>query len=492
MRHPFRGFVAALLCLIAVAAAAQDEAPDTVANPSLLPKAILAMRGEQGSTTQLQIVFDRTRDGETIAPLTVWIGADYFALVDGPRVTITDLRLRRRLIVDRQAGTLVNLSLYGDVMLRRIELVRRLGIARALAREEAKNKRGPAPPESLDRFWIESELGLPSPGKGPSKVVDLQQDGNAYRYFHAGQDVVTLVPSDTPIPARVQHSWEAFIRHTLPLHPDIARGLADDRLVPARLDYISEANGKAETITLNLRHATVASADFPLPADLSLLLLPTGENDPEVALMRQVLPHMFEAVANRAPDRTGQIAAFRTAIDGDFKRGRKFEATLRLAELALRWGKSAAACKSGEDAGPCQSKQQIDRMLRDDPRSMAMFEAISTQNSEPAHALEILRKLDRGDTDSGYVIDIFLARLLSESGDRGAAARAFAAAFAGDPFIPSLYRDLGDHFTLVSRLDLAWLCYDLGRALPNRRLPDALSGIDTIEQDLVKAYPEMF
>jgi hypothetical protein len=492
VRHPFRRALAALLCLVAAVASARDEAPVAFANPSLLPKAILAMRGDEAHRTQLQIVFDRTRDGETIAPLTVWVGYDYFALVDGPRVTITDLKLRRRLIVDRQAGTLVNLSLYGDVMLRRIELVRRLGIAHALATEEAKIKRGPAPPESLDRFWIESEVGLPSPDKGPSKIIDLQQDGNAYRYFHAGQDVATLVPSDTPIPERLQHSWEAFIRHTLPIHPDIARGLVDDRLVPARLDYISETSGNAETIALNLRSAKVTSADFPLPADLSLLLLPVGGNDPEVALMGQVLPHMFEAVANRATDRDGQIAAFHTAIDSDFKRGKKFAATLRLAELALRWGKSAAACQSGDDAGPCDSKQQIDRMLRDDPRSTALFDAISTQNSDPAHALDILRKLDRSDVDNGYVVDIFLARLLSEAGERRAAAQSFAAAFAGDPFIPSLYRDLGDHFTLVSRLDLAWLCYDLGRALPNRRVPDALTGIDGIERNLAKAYPEMF
>jgi hypothetical protein len=491
VRHPIRCAVAALLCLIAAAASADDDVPDTVANPSLLPKALLALRGEESDQTQLRIVFDRTQDGETIAPLTVWVGADYFALVDGQRMTITDLRLRRRLIVDRQASTLVNLSLYGDVMLRRIELVRRLGIAHALAKEEAKDKRAPAPPESLDRFWIESELGIPSPDKGPGKMIQIEQDGNAFRFFHAGQDVATLTQSDTPISARVEHGWAAFVRDTVPVHPEIARWLIDDRLVPARLDFISEVHGKTETVTLSLRSATVTDADFPLPANLSLRLLPVSENDPDVALMGQVMPHMFEAVANRAVDRTGQIAAFRAAIDSDFKRGRKFEAALRLAELALRWGRAAASCK-GEDAGPCESKQQIDRALRDDPRSVALFEAISSQHREPAHALDILRNLDRSGIENGYVVDIFLARLLSEAGERRAAAQSFAAAFAGDPFIPSLYRDLGDHFTLVSRLDLSWLCYDLGRALPNRQAPDALTGIDTIEQNLAKAYPMMF
>ncbi len=93
---------------------------------------------------------------------------------------------------------------------------------------------------------------------------------------------------------------------------------------------------------------------------------------------------------------------------------------------------------------------------------------------------------------NGYVVDLFLARLYSERGDRVAAAKSFAAAFAGDPDIVALYRELGDHFARVSRLDLAWLCYDMGRVLPNRETPDALTGIDDIEQELADAYPALF
>jgi hypothetical protein len=458
------------------------------ANPTLLPKTILALRGDESDRTQLQLVFDRTRDGEAMPPLTAWIGADYFALVDGERVTITDLRLRRRFVVDRRAGTLVNFSLYGDVMFRRVELVRRIEIATALTKEPDHA----ALPESLDRFWIESELGIAGADKLPA-AMEQRQEGDTTQFLYGKQKVAAVTPSDTAIPRGLGHSYVTFLRRTLPLHPSIARWLGQTDHVPKQLEFISEARGKAEKMTLHLRSAATIDADFPMPPHLTLVLLPWGTNDPDVALMREILPHVTEAMAQgAAADRATRIAEYRAAIDRDFKEGRKFAAALRLTELALRWGRSATECDPSKDAGPCLNKPDIDRMLRDDQRSVAIFKATALQDRQPAKALTIWRDLDRHDVPNGYVVDIFLARLLSERGDRAGAARAFASAFAGDPGIVVLYRELGDHFARVSRLDLAWLCYDLGRALPNRSVPDALSAIDDVEQDLAEAYPDLF
>jgi hypothetical protein len=484
----FRLVFAALLCIGACATWAQEQTGVSASDPMLLPKTILALRGDQGDRARLELTFDRTRDGEAAAPLTVWIGADYFASIEGERLTIVDLRLIRRFVVNRRTGTLVNLSLYGDVMFRRVELVRRLEIATALAKEPDR----PVLPQSLDRYWIESELGIDGPGKLPA-ATGLEQDGATTRFLYGGRKVASATLGDTAVPRDLAHSYGAFLRRSLPLHPSIARWLGQSSQVPSRLEFSSEARGKTEKISLRLKSAATVSADYPMPRRLSLVLLPWGERDPEVALMREILPHVAEAMAARATDGAGQIEDYRAAIDRDFKVGHKFAAALRLTELALRWGRSATQCETGkDDGGPCRGKQDIDRMLRDDPRSVAMFKATALQESQPAKALAIWRDLDRHDVPNGYVVDIFVARLLSERGDRVGAARSFVAAFTGDPSIVVLYRELGDHFARVSRLDLAWLCYDLGRALPNRTTPDALSGIDIVEQELAKTYPDMF
>jgi hypothetical protein len=480
VRRLFRAAAVALLCVCTAAA----HAADLAANPTLLPKTLMALRGEQRDRTQLQLVFDRSRDGHATAPLRVWLGADYFATVDGTRLNITDLRLQRRFVVDRQDGSLVNLSLYGDVMFRRIEVLRRQQIAAALGKQASH----PDMPQGLHRFWIESELGITAAGK--PLVAALKQDGATTRFRWQGEEVAAIVPGDTEIPGALAHSYRTFLHRTLPLHPSIADWLGQLGNVPSRLEFISEATGKAQRVALRLRSARTVDADFPLPPHLTLVLLPWSVNDPDVALMRKMLPTIDAAVTQPEKQaRSAAIAADRAVVDSDFANGRKFAAALGLAELALRWGRDATNC---DDGGRCRSKNEIDRLLRDDPRSIVMFQATDLQRRQPGKALALWRALDRSDLPNAYMIDVFLAPLLSEGGDRAGAAKSFAAAFAGDPRLPLLYRELGDHFTRVSRLDLAWLCYDLGRALPDRTPPDALSAIDTVEQKLAETYPYLF
>ncbi len=486
MRFLARVGLALLLCLGSSIGRAAERSGALAANPMLLAPIILALRGSERDPTQLRLVFDRARNGDVGEPLTAWIGADYFALVDADRLTIIDLKLLRRFVVDRQAGTFVNLSLYGDVMFRRLELARRMKIATALAKKGGDGEL----PQSLDQFWIESELGIGAPGK-PEDAAVAQQGGNRTQFLHNGQEVATAMLGDTGVPANLSHSYAAFLRRTLPLHPSIARWLSDKGQVPKELAFTSEARGESDRIMLRLRSATMVSADFPMPPHLTLVMLPWGTDDPDVALLRDVLPHMLEALAVRADDRASDIARYQAAITRDFADGHKFAAAMRLTELALRWGRSATQCIRGPD-GSCRKKDEIEHLLGDEPRAVAMFKAAALQDHDPAKALAIWRSLDRHDVANGYVVDIFLARLFSESDDRVAAAKSFAAAFAGDPGIILLYRELGDHFARVSRLDLAWLCYDLGRALPNRETPDAMTGIDNIEQDLSQTNPEMF
>jgi hypothetical protein len=483
--------IALVACLLAGAAGMRcgAAAAAAIADPTLLPRDILAMRGEEANDRQLRLVFDKTEDGKAVAPLTVAVGADYFDVIDGPRQSIEDLKLHRRYVVDDGKRTLVNLSLFGEVMFRRVELLRRMEIAQAMKRQP---NHAPVP-ESLDRFWIESELGITVQGRQQSREpIAEKQQGERIGFYYHGREVASFEASGRLIPDGLNHGYLAFLRSALPLHPVIARDIAAKAEIPARLQFISEASGKARTIVLTLKSVAVADAPFPLPRHLTLVLLPEGSGDPETALMRRILPDMIEATAGRAQGGPRSVMDYRRAIDSAIRRGQAFEAVLRLTELALQWGRDAAACTPDDGLGPCHPRREINRLIRDDPRSTALFKAAELEDGAPQKALAIWRGLDGQDVPGDYVVDIFLAQLLSKRDDRKAAAEAFAAAFAGNPYIPLLYRELGNHFARVSRLDLAWLCYDLGRALPHRRDGDALAGIDEVEREMVGAYPDLF
>jgi len=479
----------AFLLLATFGAAAARAEDGAIANPTMLPGALRAMRGDQGDTSQLRLTFERFSDGRTGAPLTAWIGSDYFALMSEDGETIYDFRLRRRLVVDRKAQSLVNLSLYGDVIFRQIELTRRIEIAQVIEKKTADQPL----PESLESFWIESELSLPRPGQDAPELEQRTGGEGVVRFLHAGNVVAAFKPGTQAVSRALRHSYAAFLRYRLPLHPRIARAIADTGYVPAQLDYVSEAKGEAEKVALRLKEARTLNEDYPLPQSLSLVLLPSGNQDPDVLLLRKVMPNMVDAIGARAaagPPRS--VADYRKAIDAALKDKKNFEATLLLTALALQWGRGAAACEKADDAAPCHTKDEIEHAVGADKRSLAMFDAMSLQGNEAEKAIAIWRGLDRGGVADGYVVDIFLARLLSVRGQREEAAKSFAAAFAGNPYIATLYRDLGDHYARTSRTDLAWLSYDLGRALPNRAAPDALSSIDQLEQELAKQYPELF
>ncbi|MGH6988340.1 MAG: tetratricopeptide repeat protein [Stellaceae bacterium] len=459
-----------------------------IANPALLPGQILALRGGERNDQQLRLVFDRTENGTPAAPLKVDIGADYFTVIDGSKESIDDLKLHRHFIVDNDKKTLVNLSLFGEVMFRRVELLRRIRLAQSLA----KPPNHPPLPQSLDRFWIESELGMTWRGrKEPAALVAQRRQGNKVQFAYHGQEVASFVPSGRVVPGGLGHSFLAFLRNQLPIHPRIIDVVAGGGEIPQRLQFISEAKGTGERIVLTLRQTDVVHADFPLPPHLTLVLVPGGTGDPDAALMRQVLPDMVNAIAGRANGGPRSITTYRVAIDRAIRHNHRFEAVLRLTELALQWGRDAAACDPGDGLGPCHSRREIDRLIHDDSRSTALFKAAALENSAPDSAIRVWRGVTGQDVPGDYVVDIFLARLLSQEGKRQAAAEAFVRAYAGDPYIPLLYRELGNHFARASRFDFAWLCYDLGRALPKRRDHDALEGIDEVEREMLRVYPDL-
>ena len=474
------GFV---LCLTGGAVAAERP----IAAPMLTASQILALRGDTPSQSQLRVVFDRESGGIAEPPLTIWIGPDYFAIMGDENESLYDLKLRRRFVIDRRQSTLVNFSLYGDVIFRQIELTRRIELARAVAQTQSDQ----FVPTSLEPFWIEAELGILQPGPLQSGIEHQDQDGAIYFRF-VGQDVASFVADTATVPEGLRHSYGAFVHHRLSLHPAIAEIVAENVHLPARMIFLSEASGSQVRETLTLRSVQTVAAPYPMSPDLKRVILPTGARDADVVLAQDILPEMIEAIAGRAGNGPRPIVDYRRSIDRALRENKAFEASLLLAELALQWGRPAADCDGGGDGAPCHPRREIEHALSGDPRAVQMFQAAAIETKEPDRALAIWRGLDRSDVTDGYVADIFIARLASVRGRREEAGSAFETAFGGNPYIPELYRDLGDHFARASRIDLAWLCYDVGRALPSRTGADSLSDIDVLERQLVKQYPEFF
>lgn len=484
MRRPaWPGAVALALALLLLPAGLCAR---EIAGPQLDAAALRAAR-QAVPQTQLRLIFDLHYGDAAPVPLTALIAPDYIDVVEGGRETLYDFRLRRRFNLDRAAKVFANFSLYGDVAFRRFELNKRVELADLFA----ETSHGEDPPLPLQRFWLESDIGL----AGGAKPLAISQEPTAdgavrFRFDH--EEVALFAPAPQPVPPELRQSFARFLRRSLPIHPDILAAIALDGRLPQRLVLIGLAEGRRRPIGLVLKAAEPLEIDYPLPATLEPRPLAGQASDTEATSLRGLMPAILDAVSGRhGPPRP--LADYRRAADTALKQKQGFAAMLLLSEAALQYGAAAGDCTAGLGwAARCRRTEEINRVLDEDPRTALFYKAQTVTPKDPAAAAAAWQELKHDDVPGGYVVDAFLADRLSAAGHRQEAMGAFAVALAGNPYLGGVYKELGDHFLRASRTDLAWICYDLGRSLPGRSADDALSAVDALEDKLAAAYPAFF
>lgn len=474
---------AALVLGLLASVAARAAAP---AGPQFDAAALRAAR-HAAPGPELRLLFEVHRGNEPPTPLTVWLGTDYVDLIEAGRETLYDFRLRRRLVLDRAADTFVNLSLYGDVAFRRFEMENRAMLAQAY-----RSAMHEPLPRALEPFWAESEIGVPSGAKARPVIKQETIADGAIRFRADGQEVALFAPAAEAVPAKLRNSFAHFLRVRVPVHPEILTAIALDGRLPQRLVYVTVAGDERKPAGLVLKRSGRLESDYPLPPTMRPLPIAATEQDAEAAALRPLFPVMLQAVAGRVGGGPRPLADYRRAIDAALQQRKRFQAALLLAEMTMQYGRGARDCTEGPGGVPCHSAQDLNQRLAGDPRTATLYQAQSDEAKEPREALKLWQGLERGDVSDGYVIDAFIANDWSRAGERAEAAAAFARALDGDPYLSAVYRDLGDHFLRGGRTDLAWICYDLGRALPGRSADDPLAAIDDIEHALAARYPDFF
>jgi hypothetical protein len=474
--------VALILALVPLAAGAAE-----IAGPQLDAAALRAAR-HAAPGPQLYLAFELRRGNAAPAPLSVFLGTDYVDIVEGGRETLYDFRLRRRLQIDRASGVFANFSLYGDVAFRRFELGKR----RAIAAMFGDSAGGDDVPLALRPFWIESDVGFSLGGKNEPAVEQRKLPDGAISFRVAKQEVALFAPASEAVPAELDKSFARFLRFDLPIHPQILSVIALDGRLPQRLVYVSDAGGTRHPVGLILRRALHRQADYPLPANFEPRPLAGQADDQEALPLRGLLPLMLEAVAGKAGGGPRPLADYRRAADRALREGRSFAADLTLAEAVMQYGTDAVDCSIGASGAPCHDPAELGRRFAADPRAAKLYQAQTAEPKDPQAAVQLWASIKHDDVPNGYVVDAFLASRLSAAGHRDEAMGAFARALRGNPYLVAVYKELGDYFLRDSRSDLAWVCYDLGRALPGRDPHDPLATVDALERQLVQDYPEFF
>jgi hypothetical protein len=445
------------------------------------------------------VVFDRVSSGATVRA-TVGLGRDYVHETVGDRTRLIDFALRRVIEIDARSGTFTNLSLYAVVGFRAIELPNRLGMRKVLGSTltaEQKQKLG----NTLDLFWIETELGLRA--KGESRpVIDQRNDGGVLTFGYGGDEWVRFVPSDQAVPPAFAGAYMRWLHHFAPLHPDIVEVIGKTGVLPRELTLHRIAFDKRVPETLRLVSARGTEADYRLPPTLKPQVIDRAATDPDGKLMASLVPVMLEAVAGRHRPGPPAQPALLTATQAAIRDGQGFRAALLFIEASHIFGPTALACPPNAPAGAaCVQPAAFRDVVQKDARAGTLLGGFGAVGKEPRKAVDVWTSLKRDDVTNGYVIDISIANALSATlgstqGENEVAAetrRRFQAAIRGNPYVASYYDDLGDHFARKFQTPLAWLCFDLARALPGPpQVRNEQRMVHHVERNLPIDYPQLF
>lgn len=480
-------FVSALFGGSAAASGAAPAGGTAIAGPHLTARELREAHGRI-NTSAFRIVYESTTDGGSKEQVTLTISEDVVETAKETSLHFTDFKLKRYFGIDTSKGTFENYSLYGDVAFRAYEMQNRQHLRRTL-----ESMKVDKPPFSIDPFWASVELGIPD-RSAPEAVAARRDDGNTVRFIYGGANVSSFTLSATRVPVAMQKRFVQGMRNVASVHPAILDAMTAGGTIPQEITYIRPQNsGVSKSTTLVLISAGPATYSYPVPPDFRHNLAASPLERPATRTVRELMPVMIDAVAERNGSGPRSVSSYKSAIDGAMRAGQSFQALVLALELSLQYGDNLSTCPPNETA--CHTFQKIVNAAERDPNGRALLNSLRLDQSDPAAATRERESIDTSLLSNGYLIGAFIANGLNAQGKRpDDARRLHRDAILGNPYVGSFYKDIGDHFLRSFDIPTAWLFYDLGRSLPTRNPTnsDPLRWVDSIETKLAADFPEFF
>ena len=446
------------------------------------------------SERELKILVSKSSDRNPVESSSIaTLGPDYVSLATEDGQTIIDTKLKRLLRVDRNAGTFRNNSLFAPVSFIQSELRNREVLRNAMLKSDLV---GAAMPRLLKVFWTESELGAESNRQARIDLKQIDHDDGSVSVLYAGEIVAGWTPSRSSLTPEQAKGFSLFMQYNLKLHPRIRRAILANQKLPASIRF-KRVQGEDEFEEVyRFRVLQQSAAAYPLSEELRPFYIAEKKD----RFYRELVPIMVAAVLGqhgKGPKRLEDYVREARAAVG---RNAVFEAWLTLMEGTLHYLPRNAFCQEGEPpSDSCLEAAVVEDMIGRDDRILVLRGALSQdqRTRNPEASLETLLRLSRKGVTRGYLLDVFAGNALSEApqleGKFGLdPADLISQGILKNPYLPNFYKELGDHFSRRNDLIRAFVCYDLGRSLPNREANDTLEQISAMEVDLERRFPEFF
>lgn len=402
-----------------------------------------------------------TPETQESAKLLVRLSQDEMWIVAGQQGYFYDFRTQRIYRIDRDEGTYIDQSLYGDLGFRDYELQNRKFLGGALDSAGLEDN-----PIAL----VLSEHELSVTDRGLIEDIERIESDGMTQFVARGKPLMTVSSSRIKISPEYSKPFTRFIRSQFGGHPSIVGDLATPSGIPERITLFIY-NVSVKTVELRLQSVREVrkrawslkglTREWALDDQLQKVVPSLG---PELKRDRD------DAIA-RALEQARQATASEDLVGG----------MLRYLEYSLMTGTQDFPWTE-EERNKLIASHEV----------QALVGAIQNpSNKEKAKvAVDALVALRAKPEIDDYLLKVFEANTRAAAGEPMLARDLMIEALKNNPYLAGAWKDLGDIYFRGYEAQKGWACWDIAREIsPGHPL---LETVNDYEARLRSKYPGFF
>lgn len=387
----------------------------------------------------------------------VILGKDYISVSEGKQMTVLDFSIRRRYVIDKDAASYVEYSLFDTVGFRQMELHNRHTIAGALAAAKVEMV-APSP------VYEEQALSMMA-GKQPRTLT------RAGWWSVDEQPLLRMGAGGSPIDMQDSRAFAQFLRYTWGGHPLLLDAIANGKQLPAQFELLQRQIGGRST---QLFQISAVATDTPVRYSLH------AYRPRQAAATSDPMEKVLDRAAALPPIDAQALQRMQADMQQRFAAQQPFEALLTLLQTNLSASLPPPVLTAAQKA-----------MLQGNAQVQQLMQVLDIQQAEQSeHGANSLQALSGSMQVKAPVLQVFEANLRVKARQWPQAQPLYLAALQADPHLAGAYKDMGDALYVQFDTAGAWRSWDAGRRLsPGLEI---FSSVNQYEQNLLKNFPEFF
>ncbi len=429
--------------------------------PTLFYKVVLLRISEKDSLANPPDTVNVQRIAVTLADSAIYVSRKN-------QRRVYDFAKEKIYFLNTQAKNYDEAPLFAEIDFRRLEFFNRLRLKNMLNRDGIENQVG-------THFELESLFGISrSDPEKPANLIELSKE-NILEYALHSRPVASFIFSEIPLETRAD-IFARYLLYETQLHPAISRALVSQNKVPERMEFAFNNSGKRYKAVYFLE-------EYRKNTNLS-------------EFGHQYYLYAYQS-NNDLKTRINQIYGYIHSNDVVFPRKetiiQNFKQSLekrRYIEAFLILTESNLASDENYDNEFALLKTRAD----DNKRFQDFLSALlPSQNPDDLtnkiRYLEKLRKSIRH-TKKAYLLDAFIASYYNGLGENDKALQLFDNVIAQNPYITSIYMDIGNIYTEQYNMRMAWKCFEIVQHLYPSHPVNA--EVRLRKKHLKETYPHFF